>query len=347
MAQSGVNDSDNDGNIEIGWSADANASSYSLFRHTQYVNNATSLVPIKNTTSTSFEDNTTVNGTRYWYAVASVDALGNINLSLLSTSFNATADDENAPRLPITFNATTAANGSVVLNWSEVVLDVGGNTEPTVTYRIYRAPNTTALDLTTHFRGNTTNLSFVDTNMTTGINYTYYVLTSDDIVNYNNSNTTNHQIVAQACTTSYTYTDWSTCSSSSQSRTGTRTCYGGGSTSTTETQSCTSSSSSSGSGSSNSGGTTTVTTTGTKSIRAWQSVAKGESISLESSKDEISVSRISVKLQNAVSYMQLSVEKLSEKPSDVDEVKELIKSNSGEFEDLFHLLKQVREKGWI
>jgi hypothetical protein len=31
----------------------------------------------------------------------------------------------------------------------------------------------------------------------------------------------------------------------------------------------------------------------------------------------------------------------------VIEVKEFIKSNSGEFEDLFHLLKQVREKGWI
>ena len=31
----------------------------------------------------------------------------------------------------------------------------------------------------------------------------------------------------------------------------------------------------------------------------------------------------------------------------VIEVKELIKSNSGEFEDLVHLLKHVREKGWI
>ena len=31
----------------------------------------------------------------------------------------------------------------------------------------------------------------------------------------------------------------------------------------------------------------------------------------------------------------------------VIEVKELIKSNSGEFEDLVNLLKNVREKGWI
>ena len=31
----------------------------------------------------------------------------------------------------------------------------------------------------------------------------------------------------------------------------------------------------------------------------------------------------------------------------VIEVKEIIKHNSGEFEDLVHLLKQVREKGWI
>ena len=33
--------------------------------------------------------------------------------------------------------------------------------------------------------------------------------------------------------------------------------------------------------------------------------------------------------------------------SHVYEVKELIKSNSGEFEDLVHLLKQVRKQGWI
>jgi hypothetical protein len=33
--------------------------------------------------------------------------------------------------------------------------------------------------------------------------------------------------------------------------------------------------------------------------------------------------------------------------TDVIGVKELIKHNSGEFEDLVHLLKQVREKGWI
>ena len=40
---------------------------------------------------------------------------------------------------------------------------------------------------------------------------------------------------------------------------------------------------------------------------------------------------------------------LLDNPTDqyVKEVKELIKSNSGEFEDLIHLLKHVREKGWI
>ena len=31
----------------------------------------------------------------------------------------------------------------------------------------------------------------------------------------------------------------------------------------------------------------------------------------------------------------------------VKEVKELIKNNGGEFEDLIHLLEQVRKKGWI
>ena len=40
---------------------------------------------------------------------------------------------------------------------------------------------------------------------------------------------------------------------------------------------------------------------------------------------------------------------LLDNPTDqyVKEVKELIKSNSGEFEDLVNLLKNVREKGWI
>ena len=351
-----VSDSDNDGNIELVWTADPNAATYNIYRATDTnITNATSRTAlVTGVTGTGYEDNTTVNATTYWYALSSVDSVGNENTTNVSASLNGTADDENKPKLATNFNATTLSTGAVFLDWSATVADVTNEPEIQVTYRIYRNTNYSLIDTSAYsndYVDNTTDLNYTHTNLTTGINYTYVITVVDDANNFNNSNTSKKAYVPLACTNAYNYGAWSDCSSSEKSRTGTRTCYGGGSSTSTQTESCTSSTSSS-SGSSTTSGT--VAATAPRSSMAWMNVAKGEKVHLEITKEEIGVTSIELTVNAAKTFMQLTVEKLDEKPTDVKEVKKhyrylkFIKSNvqDSEIEGLVKIQFKV-EKSWL
>jgi PGF-pre-PGF domain-containing protein len=354
IAQAGVNDSDNDGNVELVWTTDVYAASYKVYRHSSEINNATSLSAIGSTALTAFEDNTTVNGTTYWYAVTSLDTAGNENASLVSTSYNATANDQNKPKLATNFNASTLTTGAIYLDWSATVADVLDQPEVQVTYRIFRNVNVTLINTTAYsndYVANTTDYNYTHTNLTTGINYTYVITVVDDANNFNNTNASRIAYESSSCSADYNYGAWSDCSSSEKSRTGTRTCYGGGSSTSTQTESCTSSTSSS-SGSSTTSGT--VAATAPRSSMAWMNVAKGEKVHLEITKEEIGVTSIELTVNAAKTFMQLTVEKLDEKPTDVKEVKKhyrylkFIKSNvqDSEIEGLVKIQFKV-EKSWL
>lgn len=259
LVEANVNDSDADGNIEIAWTADANAYSYKVYRSSSNITSASSLTALGSTTSTSFEDNTSANGTTYWYAVTSLDFAGNENKSVVSDSFNATANDTTIPALVSGLSATTESNGAVSLSWTALTQDVDGNAELQITYKVFRTTNISALNTSdsAELLGTTTSASYTDTGITTGTNYSYVVTSYDDAGNENTTVSSNNvSAVPSACTTTYgDWSDWTLCHSNERERSRTRTCYGGGDTTDTETKSCTRASDSS------SVGSTTSTTT--------------------------------------------------------------------------------------
>ena len=318
LVSAGVNDSDSDGNIEIGWTADSNAFSYRLYRSATNITNATSLTEIANLTATSFEDNTTINGTTYWYAVTSLDDTDNENKSQVSASFSATANDTIKPKLPTNVNATTLLNGSVNVSWTAPVQDVNGGAETNVSYRVFRTTNVSLLNtsLSTENIRNTTELNYIDTTLTTGTNYTYVVTSLDDMSNYNGSIASGNQknIVPSGCTAEYNYSAWAACTDGAQTRTGSRICSGGDTTLVTEQRSCGSGGSSGGS----SGGTASTNPTSTYT-KLWASTAAGEKLTLDSTVVDVDITEVSLVVGKQLYGIKIIIEKYSEKPTGVSE----------------------------
>ncbi len=326
LTQAGVNDSDDDGNIELSWTADSQATYYRVYRNSSNVTDVTNLVELANVTVTSFEDNTTENGTTYWYGITSVDGAGLENTTAVSVTYNATANDSFTPKSPTNVNLTTNGNGSITINWTSTVQDVGGNAEANnLTYRVFRTSNFSALNtsVSTENIANTSNLYHEDTTATTGTLYSYVVTVIDDANNFNSSITaTNHDnATAVACTTTYNYTAWTSCANGEQNRTGLRTCYGGGSTTATSSRTCSSGSSSSSSGgggsSSSSDETSSETTSNPKAIQIWNAVNKDTATTMKVSNDEIDVTEVTLTVINNVYNAKVTIEKLPEKPSSV------------------------------
>ncbi len=316
-----VSDSDSDGNIELSWLADANATSYRVYRNSSEITDATNLTALKTLTGTTFEDNTTVDGTTYWYAVTSVDASDNEDMTVTSPSYNATANDSKVPRLPLNVNTSTLPNGSVLVSWNATKRDVSGNLDLSVTYRVFRTTNRTALNTSSSVEniGNTTNNYYYDINMTTGTNYTYVIAAFDDGSNYNSSKTSFEAIVPTECTTSYSYGAFSSCSGGEKSRDGTRICYGGGATEDTDTASCSSSGGGSGGSSSSSSSSAVGTSSNPSSVRLFNSLSEETPAVMPVSNSEIGITELKIFVNNLVSRATIVVEKLPGKPTSLDE----------------------------
>lgn len=154
LVAANVSDSDNDGNIEINWTDvdDESAETYIVYRHsaeiTEYNGSLANITVNRVEKGVQyFEDNTTTadNSTAYWYAVAAVDAAGNLNTSggaiNLSASRNSTANDSTMPNSPTNLNwSSISSSGSVTLHWLSVTTDVKGEPDARgLQYKVYRS----------------------------------------------------------------------------------------------------------------------------------------------------------------------------------------------------------------
>jgi hypothetical protein len=171
-APSGLAASGGNGQVALSWSAPASdggspVTGYNVYRGT--APGGESATPVaSNVSGTSFTDTGLTNGTKYYYTVAAVNAVGT---SAPSGEASATPQAvTTAPSAPQGLTAT-GGNTSVGLSWS-VPASNGGS--PVTGYNIYRGTTPggeSATPLTTGITGT----SFTDTGLTNGTTYYYTV----------------------------------------------------------------------------------------------------------------------------------------------------------------------------
>ncbi|MBI2549089.1 PGF-pre-PGF domain-containing protein [Candidatus Woesearchaeota archaeon] len=310
-----VNDSDADGNIELTWQNDTNESNeqYLILRYTTTINastaaSATLVKTITNETTTSYEDNTSVHATNYWYALVTKDTAGNYNLSVVSNSLNATTDDTFKPMSPTGLSIVDSGSGVAELAWTAVTRDVNNNTDATgIIYQIWR--NTTAnfskalANETLAYLTNTTARSYNDNSVSVNTTYYYIVTAVDDAGNKNLSiGPTNNGSVSIA-----TYCGDGTCQSGESSSSCSADCgsgnqdTGGGGGGGGNTQQNTTTS-----------GTTTLNTSGEKK---WDSVT-AEQLAIWTIKDvDIEVTQLEFTLLENKTNVSVKIAKLSSAPT--------------------------------
>lgn len=260
----------NNGNIFLSWTADSPLYSHKIYRSTASITSVTNstLIAFLNESFSNFTDNTTIHyakgNIKYSYAIVSMDKAGNINSSIFSTVNETYANDTVNPESISGIYSENLNNGAVFLNWTGITKDVNNNPElMNNTYIIFRASNIETINTTSISSqlANTTNTSFIDTEIIWSRNYTYVVTTLDDGDNHNYSNSSSNTISITSLGSCLSdYSDWSSCIGNT--RTKSRVCYGGGfdnniqeiSESCGASGSSSSSSSSSSSGSSGGGG---------------------------------------------------------------------------------------------
>jgi len=141
LTQLGVSDSDNDGNIELSWTADPDAHTYNIYRSLSKITDAANLIKIFSTSSTSWEDNSTLNSTTYWYALTTVDRAAYENKSVISNSFNSTSNDKIKPKIATNINASSI-NGVTTIYWDKVYNDINGNADESgLKYKLWYKSN--------------------------------------------------------------------------------------------------------------------------------------------------------------------------------------------------------------
>ena len=187
-----VADYDSDGNIELNWT-DENKEcfeTYRIYRHSAEINktniqNAELIASGIDEGTQFFEDNITLNGTAYWYALVTVDQAGNFNTSFVSNSLNATANDTIMPKQVTNLNVTGSGD-TAALRWKHVERDTTGESDFfAMGYNIYRG---TSVNLSKTEVNNTgpgfSYLKTVSTNSTTDIisssGIYHYIVTSID-----------------------------------------------------------------------------------------------------------------------------------------------------------------------
>ncbi len=138
-----VSDSDKDGNIELSWTVDSDAITYNIYRSSAEILDVVGLTAVASVSGITWEDNTTLHDNSYWYALTTVDGAGNENKSVVSDSFNATANDTIKPKLADSVDASSL-NGVTTINWGRVRNDVNDNSdESSLQYKIWYRQNST------------------------------------------------------------------------------------------------------------------------------------------------------------------------------------------------------------
>ncbi len=301
-----LQDSDDDGNVNLTWNAISGAKEYGVFRSTSNITDATNATRVANVTGTFFTDNTTSHGLTYWYVMTAIDRSGNENLSLVNFTIgqnNGTTNDTITPRNPTSINVTNSSNVATI-TWPEVTLDNSGNPDFTgLRYEVWTKSG--------------------------GIINTSQNLTANGFAVISNSNVTTN-------TTTYTITS-SNCASSPCNRMFAVTSHDDAgnknisynvtasdvnfinvSLTFTESSSDDSSSSSSSSGSSGSGTVPPSADDGTfaEVSRQWSAISKDEETTFAVNKDKIAVQSVVFKTTDTYTNVGMDVKSLA-KPSSV------------------------------
>lgn len=279
-------------NISTLW---ANLTNYTGINYVINVTNLTSSKGIGESVQT-FIDNTTINGSRFFYAVSAVDASGNWQNATpqggvnLSNSYNVTVNDTLMPRVPANISLT-ASNLVVTLSWLNVTQDVRGESDNyNLTYSIYRSGadqgvNLSAFNVTlsniTNFVKSIPWTAANSTTVTLTANGTYHfaVFTQDDGQNFNST------VITPGNYANITVTAASSPGSSSSS-----------------------------SSSSGGGGGTPAVSEGVKFSKSWDALPAGTA-TVNVAKDEISFTAIDFTLASAVASPSITVVKLDKKPT--------------------------------
>jgi len=312
-----VSDSDNDGNIEINWSDidDETAETYIVYRFHSFINASLGLNgSLVNITTNrvaegvmTFEDNTTLgtNTTGYWYAVVAVDSAGNLNTPTravnLSLSFNSTANDTISPK-PVTGLNLTVSGATVTLRWRSVTQDITNNADANgLQYKVYRSGANANVNASRYTYVNMTDSNFGITTLagTYSTNYTTYTATT---------NGTYHFIV--------TSIDDNNNENKSFLQTGSNSNFGN-ITLTVSPASDDLDSGSGGGGGGGGGGTVADPDAGVSQSRSWDAITSGSTVTFNITKTTIPFTAIKFKVTEAVADVELTVTKLSSKPSSV------------------------------
>jgi len=330
-----VNDSDLDGNIEISWidTSQEQGEKYRIYRlaglpvNTTTINDATLIATIDNGVQT-FEDNTTTHGTNYYYALVTQDHAGNVNLSVISVTLNATADDSKLPRSTTQVNVSSSG-GVTIIKWNAVEHDVNGNADTAITYAIWYANNATynssLCDNSTintscaTWLANTTSTSYTWTRSFLNPVYWFFIVTMDDASNVNGSRTSS--------TSGYVQMSYAQCTNGSSIPSSG--CYCGGSiyysgyccAGSHSTSACTTSTTTSSSSSSSSSITTTPTTSNIKatSTHVWSLIPAGSTMTMAITNADIPVEEVRFRVgSDSESNAELSVKSLVGKPSSIE-----------------------------
>ncbi|MBI2549588.1 PGF-pre-PGF domain-containing protein [Candidatus Woesearchaeota archaeon] len=279
-------------NISTLWN---NLTNYSGINYVINVTNLTSAARIGEGVQT-YIDNTTLNGSVFFYAVAAVDATGNLQNSSLgggvnvSNSYNVTVNDTAIPKVPANITLT-ASDTSVTITWLNVTQDVlNGADFYNLTYYIYRSDanqsvvnlggvNVTLSNLTTFVKsisGTATNSTTV-TGLSQVTKHHFAVVTADDGGNVNLSVLTpgNYANITTSATTG--------------------------------------SSDSSGGGGGGGGGGTPAVSEGVKVSKKWDVLPAGAA-SMTISKDEIGFKAIDFTIANSATSAEMTVTKLDSAP---------------------------------
>ena len=160
--------------ISLSWTAPANpgsgVSSYLVYRGTTA--GGEGINPIATATLTTYMDTSVTPGTPYYYVVKASNAYGNSSSSNEATG---TATSPTAPSAPQDMTATGGTN-KVTLAWTAPADDGGMSIS---SYNVYRSNNGSAYSNVGSVQAGT--LSYVDTNVTVGFTYSYYVVAVNSI----------------------------------------------------------------------------------------------------------------------------------------------------------------------
>ena len=160
--------------ISLSWTAPANpgsgVSNYLIYRGTTA--GGEGITPIATVTQTTYLDTSVTPGAPYYYLVKASNSYGNSSASNEATG---TATSPTAPSAPQDMTATAGTN-KVTLTWTAPA-DDGGMVISA--YKVYRSNNGSAYAQVGSVQADS--LSYVDTNVTVGYTYSYYIVAINSI----------------------------------------------------------------------------------------------------------------------------------------------------------------------